>query len=363
MIASLLILAVLCCARADTVYLENGNKLEGTITAQNKGEITLDIGYGTVTVKRSDILRIKRAKLQSGTIERREFESGHRVPEGAEKLNELYQEASRQREGVLDMKSRLQSFEDASNEAIDELPRLRENYETASDRLKALSTNSPGYNAAVEELNGIRNQMVIDQNRIDDATAQRREGQKNIQRYSDAFHALDDALNLKENLALARASRGWQAQYFAWLRRELHAMSGEFSQEAVETVTKGGHVIVQAMLNGRVPARLLVDTGASISVLYPSVADELGLSKVPDIGKANIVLGDGHTVQARVVRLDTIAVGRSWVMGSNVALVPTPAPGIDGLLGMSFLQNFIVRVDSANGRLILENLKQDKNAQ
>ena len=36
---------VLSFARADTVYLKNGNQLEGTIASEKGGELVLNIGY------------------------------------------------------------------------------------------------------------------------------------------------------------------------------------------------------------------------------------------------------------------------------------------------------------------------------
>ena len=352
-----LLLAALLPAHADTIYLRNGNEMEGTIVGQNGREVTINIGYGTVTLKRADISRIKRTN--DDALVEREFASGNRVPAGAENLNDLYQAASQAREKALDVRNRLKQLDDAAKEAQDELPRLRENYDSAAQRLQGLSLNGnrAAYNATVEELNSIRTQMQIDGNRIQDAQSQKREGQKEIQDYSEALSQLRQALTRPEIRQSERVATGWQARYYAWLRREMSSMATDFRQDVVDSLDHSGHVVVQALLNGRVPARLLVDTGASISVLYPSVTDELGLAGAPAIGNTRIVLGDGHTVDARIVRLDSIAVGRTAVRGSAVALVNSPPPGIDGLLGMSFLSHFVVRVDSANGRLILDELK------
>src|SRR5262249_27110486 len=159
-----------------------------------------DIGYGTVTLKRSDILRIARSAASGGgEIDRRKFESGRRVPDDAKRLNELYQDAQARRE-----KAR-------------------------------------------------------------DGGQQERDGQsRELQAYFDAFRRLSDYLEGDEGKELGRGARGWQADYYAWIRRELKAMAGDFQHDVVSSGDEArGHVIVQAVLNGRVPARLLVDTGAS----------------------------------------------------------------------------------------------------
>lgn len=48
-------------AHADTVYLKNGNQMDGVITEQSKTQITLDIGYGSTILDRADIEKIVRA--------------------------------------------------------------------------------------------------------------------------------------------------------------------------------------------------------------------------------------------------------------------------------------------------------------
>ncbi|HVE11954.1 MAG TPA: hypothetical protein VNI01_01050, partial [Elusimicrobiota bacterium] len=48
-------------ASADTVHLKNGRTMEGMVQSEDKKELVLDIGYGTVTLQRADVARIERA--------------------------------------------------------------------------------------------------------------------------------------------------------------------------------------------------------------------------------------------------------------------------------------------------------------
>ncbi|MEQ1917650.1 MAG: retroviral-like aspartic protease family protein, partial [Elusimicrobiota bacterium] len=75
------------------------------------------------------------------------------------------------------------------------------------------------------------------------------------------------------------------------------------------------------------------------------------------VGSAQVKVADGRAVEADVLRLDSMSVGKSEVKNVLVAGSPASAQGFDGLLGMTFLGQFIVRVDAAHGRLILEDLK------
>ena len=46
-------------ARADTIYLKNGAKINGRVVTENAGTVTIDIGGGTVVQNKADIVRIK----------------------------------------------------------------------------------------------------------------------------------------------------------------------------------------------------------------------------------------------------------------------------------------------------------------
>ena len=62
-------------------------------------------------------------------------------------------------------------------------------------------------------------------------------------------------------------------------------------------------------------------------------------------------------VKVKVFRVGTLEVGRSKESLVVVAVLPPPGAGVDGLLGMSFLEHFAVRVDASTGQLMLNRLK------
>jgi len=62
-VISLTLISVRTCpARCDTIYLNNGRKIEGTIIEETDDNITLDITWGSVIYKKDDIVKIKRVK-------------------------------------------------------------------------------------------------------------------------------------------------------------------------------------------------------------------------------------------------------------------------------------------------------------
>ena len=113
--------------------------------------------------------------------------------------------------------------------------------------------------------------------------------------------------------------------------------------------------VVDATLNGKATVALLVDTGASMVVISREVANRLGLEEKDEKGKINVVLADGSTTTARAITLDSVKVGTSEVKNVNAAISETPpGGGLDGLLGMTFLRYFHVKVDAKENSLILE---------
>ncbi|MGB2600983.1 MAG: retropepsin-like aspartic protease [Candidatus Omnitrophota bacterium] len=111
-------------------------------------------------------------------------------------------------------------------------------------------------------------------------------------------------------------------------------------------------ITVEAVLNGEVEAKLLVDTGAS-KVLIPLEIVE----KLPDIGplpekKVTTKLADGTEREGTPITLKSIEI--DGLKAENVEALTMDMKGQDGLLGMSFLSKFHMRIDSENKEFILQ---------
>ena len=123
---------------------------------------------------------------------------------------------------------------------------------------------------------------------------------------------------------------------------------------AVPTFRVGQTFVVQVRLNGTRDAKLILDTGAEISLLSHDLVLDLGLfptSTTPTV-TLNTVSG---TVRADVLIIDSMAVGRAEARHVAVAGhdLPEAPPGGDGLLGLTFLNKFVVTLDPQHGTLHL----------
>lgn len=116
----------------------------------------------------------------------------------------------------------------------------------------------------------------------------------------------------------------------------------------------GNLLIVSTTVNGSRPTRLILDTGASHTILSPAVAIDLGLYGDPR-GQLVTLRTAGGPVQAEIVPIESIQIAGAEVKDSLAAIydLPDVPTGVDGLLGLTFLGHFQVTLDTAKGLLHL----------
>ncbi len=133
----------------------------------------------------------------------------------------------------------------------------------------------------------------------------------------------------------------------------------ELQPKQVEVSRESGHIFVDAKLNKKVDAHLLMDTGASMIMLTKDMAERLGIKT--DSGSAKDIIqlqvADGRKVNGKVVVLDSVNVQGVEVKNVEAAVLFEDIGDTtfkDGLLGMSFLNRFNFKVDYKSGKLTLE---------
>ena len=137
-------------------------------------------------------------------------------------------------------------------------------------------------------------------------------------------------------------------------------MDNDFKKDIVSASRAiGKSLVVEVTLNQRVSTLMVVDSGADIVTITAGIADQLGIDLSTAQGEADITLADGSKSKAKLIHLESVEVGDSKAENVLAAVMDNPpASGVDGLLGMSFLNNFDVKIDAANNKLILESLQE-----
>jgi len=171
-----------------------------------------------------------------------------------------------------------------------------------------------------------------------------------LSRWREASAAFETVLRLDPPADLAApAQQGIRS--LAPLLREPTPRNAR-SEETVITLRRArGNWIADVNLNGSRTARFIVDTGASACVISPELAADLGIRPGPGAEMIPMQVVGGVTAGPRIT-LASVRVGDAEV--ENVAaVIHSIGPGIEGLLGNSFLGRFTVTVDPGRSVLIL----------
>lgn len=117
----------------------------------------------------------------------------------------------------------------------------------------------------------------------------------------------------------------------------------------------GTQSIITARVNGNLGLRLLIDTGASLTVLNRTAAERAGLNLPASARQIQLQTISG-TTNAELIRTN-LELGAINLQEREVAIVDTPiASNLDGLLGMDILSNYEFLIDQ-NQALLLLRLK------
>jgi clan AA aspartic protease (TIGR02281 family) len=124
----------------------------------------------------------------------------------------------------------------------------------------------------------------------------------------------------------------------------------------IQLITDKGVPQVDVTINGSVNRRMVLDSGASIVTLTAEVANRLGLKPGAEAPTARLVTADGKTTEAKIAKLDSIRLGQFTVEDVACAVLPANVPADECLLGGTFLEHFVYRMDLASGQLFLTQL-------
>ena len=115
-------------------------------------------------------------------------------------------------------------------------------------------------------------------------------------------------------------------------------------------------IIVKAILNDKVKTALILDTGAPYIVITPEIADRL--LDVKETVSKDVSMGwsDGSETQGKMILLESVKVGVVKVKNVKAVIseVSVLDSGTDGLLGMSFLNYFHMKIDGVSKKIVLE---------
>lgn len=131
-------------------------------------------------------------------------------------------------------------------------------------------------------------------------------------------------------------------------------------RKLIKLTKVGNTLFANTVLNKKVKAQLVLDTGCTHTQISARTAKKLKIKK----NKGEPVLcelANGQKAKGRAVNIKEIKVGKVKAYNVRVIILDREISGeSDGLLGMSFLNNFVFKIDAEKGELILEKRKKTK---
>lgn len=125
------------------------------------------------------------------------------------------------------------------------------------------------------------------------------------------------------------------------------AAGGEATRVTRIPFTPGKPIMVSAKINGEGSAKLMLDTGASVTVINPRVLAGMGVGSREALRGS--VKGATGTADVLFVPVQSIEVGGARSGPLRVAAHDVELGQGDGLLGRDFLDQFKVSIDSTAG--------------
>ncbi len=134
--------------------------------------------------------------------------------------------------------------------------------------------------------------------------------------------------------------------------------SGKITADSEDSIIPlerlGGVWIARVEFNDLHPAKLIVDTGATYTTISEDLAFDADIQSDPTQPHINLFTAGGK-VKAKMGIAPRIRVGHAGRDDVRVVIhtIPNLPEGIDGLLGLSFFDRFMVRLDHSQQQLHL----------
>lgn len=345
----------------DMVYLKSGANFEGIVENDGSDTVTLNMGYGKITVEKKDIKDIKlygpyeQNRLKESWnykyFSRQEF-----VPQGLKDIAVDFDNLTALRQGAVESKRERDKFKRELNNAETQLEELGTRLSQVSEELNAANPQDAlqRYNLLVDQFNSLvtKTQAVeYNKSRLQKVIAGL---DKKISGYVSDFGQFRKKFAQRYGEE-SRESKKQNRFFFDGIKNELAKIEGDFTKHSTGFEPFGSGIVVEALVNGSLKTNLVVDTGATLVVIPEGFAERLGLD-LQDKGRSfEVRLADGRTTKAIPIILQSLKVGDAEVKNVRAAVLKSADNREEfGLLGLSFLEHFVLKIDAKANRLIFE---------
>lgn len=122
--------------------------------------------------------------------------------------------------------------------------------------------------------------------------------------------------------------------------------------KVIPLIKKGRHFAVDVNVDGLTMARLMIDTGATMTVIKSSLLQSIDLSVDDSQEALELMTANGPASGYRLV-LNELGLGSELLRNVDVVSMPLKSFEFDGLLGMNVLSQYEFKIDQAESVLYL----------
>lgn len=349
---------------ADKIYLKNGRTMRGVVEKEDEKIVTLNVGVGRISFKPSEIDHIEKSDSQEQKQlktewKRKYFFHSEFSPERLREIAAMFRELESTRTNTITMWQSRTDLEQEIEKTENNFKQLTNELSEVSKTLSTLTpqSNPQGYNNTVTRFNSLTAQIQLNRNTIEQLKTKSAELGKNSDSYRNLISQLKARVAAKRN-EIEKSLTDDEKYFIEGLNEKIAEMENDFVKHDINYQQTGSHVLVTTLINNNVSLKLIVDTGASLVVIYKDVASKFNLDKDTLKGTFQVTVADGRKIDATPAILKSVKIGDVEITNVTAAILARQGTSNeDGLLGMSFLENFSIRLDGKNNRLFLEEFR------
>jgi clan AA aspartic protease (TIGR02281 family) len=345
----------------DLVYLKTGKTIEGVVEKESSSSVVLNIGSGQVILNKTEINHIYKYTPEEHSVLMEQWSYKYfmlpdYIPEGFKDVIDDFKNVEHARKIAIESKKKLDQNKKLVKGLEEESAQFKKRLNEINTKISKMKPedNVKEYNSLIDGSNVLFSKVQVaeyEKERLQKTTPVLN---KRISEYVNDLTLFRKAF-MDRYVALNKKSKELNKFFFEGIKNKMEEMETDFTQYEIDYNRYDSGIFVEAVLNDLVKANFIVDTGASVVVISKEVADKLALSPEIDRSAFEVTLADGSKAKASPVILKSIKVGEARI--ENVPAAIIEKKGIseeDGLLGMSFLKNFLVRINTKENKLILE---------
>jgi aspartyl protease family protein len=110
---------------------------------------------------------------------------------------------------------------------------------------------------------------------------------------------------------------------------------------------------------GKVPTKMVFDTGAGLTTISSSLAKKIGLKPRPTDEKIQLKTADGTLVEGKKMTIPLVRVNKFAIQNVECAVMPEEKGDVDPLLGQSFFKHFKVEFSAEAAKLSLKRVEAE----